>query len=169
MMRITDAFMAIPGLFLIIVIATMVKPTVPLMVVVLAGISWLGPSRLVRGEGLVLKTREYVQAAEVMGARQSRIIARHILPGTLATIVVAGTFQVADAVLTLAALGYLGLGVPPPSNDWGDMLSTGISYAYSGYWWLIVPPGVAIVLLVLALNFIGDGLRESLDSRLGRR
>jgi peptide/nickel transport system permease protein len=84
-------------------------------------------------------------------------------------VVVNATFQVADAILILAALSFLGLGIPPPAANWGDMLSSGISYTYAGYWWLIYPPGLAIVLVVIAFNFLGDALRDSLDVRLQKR
>ena len=103
-----------------------------------------------------------------MGA-DDRIVLRHILPNSIGTIIVNGTFQVADAILLLALLGFLGLGVPPPQTDWGSMLANGVNYAISGYWWEIYPAGVAIVLVVVAFNFIGDALRDSLEVRLQQR
>jgi len=102
----------------------------------------------------------------VMGASGRYSMFRHVLPNAVGTIAVNVTFQVADAILLLAAMSYLGLGVPAPSTDWGGMLSDGVNYSFSGYWWLIYPPGLAIVLTVVAFNFIGDALRDSLESRL---
>ena len=99
------------------------------------------PARLIRGETLTLRTREYVQAVRVMGGSGRRIVIRHIIPNTIGTIMVNATFQVADAILLLAALGFLGLGVPAPLTDWGSMLSDGVNYADDGYWWQIIPDG----------------------------
>jgi peptide/nickel transport system permease protein len=96
-------------------------------------------------------------------------VLRHILPNAIGTIIVNATFQVADAILFLAALGFLGLGVQPPQTDWGSMLSNGVTYAIQGFWWEIYPAGLAIVLVVVAFNFIGDALRDSLEVRLQQR
>ena len=97
------------------------------------------------------------------------VLWRHLLPNVVGTIVVNATFQVADAVLTVAALSFLGLGIPPPAANWGSMLSNGVDYVFAGYWWQIWPAGVAIVLVVVAFNFVGDGLRDAVDVRLRRR
>ena len=169
MMRIVDTFLSIPPLFLLIVLAVVFHPSVPLLIGVIAFVSWLIPARLIRGEALTLRVREYVQAVRVMGGSRRRIVGRHILPNSIGTIIVNGTFQVADAILILALLGFLGLGVPPPQTDWGSMLAGGVNYAVSGYWWEIYPAGIAIVLVVVAFNFIGDALRDSLEVRLQRR
>jgi peptide/nickel transport system permease protein len=136
---------------------------------VIAFVSWLIPARLVRGQSLTLRTREYVQAVLVMGGRRSRIVVRHIIPNTISTIIVNATFNVADAILLLAALGFIGLGVPPPQTDWGSMLSNGVNYALDGYWWEIYPAGLCIVLVVVAINFIGDALRDAFEVRLQQR
>lgn len=169
MMRIVDAAMSVPALFLLLVLSAILTPTVGVLIVVLAMISWLGTARLVRGEALSLRVREYVQAVKVMGGGGPRIVLRHIAPNAVGTIMVNATFQVADAILTIVALSYLGLGVPPPAVDWGAMLSHGTQYVYVGYWWLIYPPGVAIVLIVVAFNFVGDALRDAFEVRLQRR
>jgi len=124
---------------------------------------------LIRGETLTLRTREYVQAVRVMGGSSSRIVNRHIIPNTVGTIVVFATFQVADSILLLAALGFLGLGVPAPQTDWGTMLSTGVASAGNGYWWQIYPVGICIVLVVVAFNYVGDALRDALEVRLQQR
>jgi peptide/nickel transport system permease protein len=169
MMRIVDAFLAIPVLFLGIVLAVIFHPSLEVFIFVIAFVSWLVPARLVRGQSLTLRTREYVQAVRVMGGRRSRIVLRHIIPNTISTIIVNATFNVADAILLLAALGFIGLGVPPPQTDWGSMLSNGVNYALDGYWWEIYPAGLCIVLVVVAINFIGDALRDAFEVRLQQR
>jgi len=169
MMRIVDVLLSIPGLLLIIVISVMFSPGKYQLIVIIGGLAWLTPARLVRGETLTLRTREYVQAVRVMGGNGRRIVMRHIIPNAIGTIVVNATFQVADAILTLAALSFLKLGLHYPQTDWGAMLSDGSVYATAGYWWLIVPAGTCIVLVVVAFNFIGDALRDSLEVRLQRR
>lgn len=166
MMRFVDGVLAIPALFLLLVLATIVVPTVPLLILVIALISWLTPSRLVRGEALSLRTREYIQAVTCMGGGARRILVHHIIPNTIGTIMVNAAFQVADAILLLAYLGFLGLGVPPPATNWGELLSEGINYTYAGAWWLIVPPGACIVLTVVSFNYLGDALRDYFDVRL---
>jgi peptide/nickel transport system permease protein len=169
MMRIVDAILSIPALFLLLFIASVTTPSVGVLIAVVGLIAWLVPARLVRGETLSLRTREYVQAVKVMGGGSPRIVVRHIVPNTIGTVMVNATFQVADAILLVAALSFLGLGIPPPSANWGGMLSNGLNYSYSGYWWLIYPPGVAIVLTVVCFNFIGDALRDAFEVRLRRR
>ena len=169
MMRIVDIVLSIPALFLLIALVTIFHASEILLIFVIAGISWLVPARLVRGETLTLRTREYVQAVRAMGGRGHRIIGRHIIPNAVGTIVVFATFQVATSILLLAALGFLGFGVPAPQTDWGTMLSNGISAAGNGWWWEVYPVGIAIVLVVVAFNFIGDALRDSLEVRTQRR
>jgi peptide/nickel transport system permease protein len=169
MMRFVDTLLAIPALFLLLFLATAFVPSVPMLILVIAFVSWLVPARLIRGETLTLRTREYVQAVTMMGGSGRRVVLRHIVPNAIGTIVVNVTFQVADAILTVAALSYLGLGVPPPATNWGDMLSSGVTFIYDGYWWLIYPAGIAIVLTVVAFNFIGDGMRDALEVRLQKR
>jgi peptide/nickel transport system permease protein len=169
MMRTVDVVLAIPALFIFIYLATVFRPTVGLLIVVVSALSWVGPARLVRGETLSLRVREYVQAVRVMGGSSIRMIGRHVVPNTISTIVVNATFQVADAVLILATLSFLGFGLPPPAATWGGMLTNGTNYLYDGYWWEIYPAGLIIVLTVVAFNFIGDGLRDALEVRLQRR
>jgi peptide/nickel transport system permease protein len=169
LMRVVDVLLAIPIVYLFIDLASEVKPTLWLLIIVLSLLSWLGPARLVRGETLSLRTREYVEAVRTMGGGSWRIMLRHLVPNTIGTIVVNATFQVADAILTLAVLSYLGFSLPPPTATWGGMLQNGVNFLYDGYWWQIYPAGIMIVLTVVAFNFIGDGLRDSLDARLQRR
>jgi peptide/nickel transport system permease protein len=169
LMRFVDIILAIPVVYLFIDLASEFKPTLLLLILVLSLLSWLGPARLVRGETLSLRVREYVEAVRTMGGRSGRIIFRHLVPNTMGTIAVNATFQVADAILTLAVLSYFGFSLPPPTATWGGMLENGVNFLYDGYWWEIYPAGVMIVLTVVAFNFIGDGLRDSLDVRLQRR
>ncbi|EEH64098.1 ABC transporter, permease protein [Gleimia coleocanis DSM 15436] len=169
MMRIVDALMSIPALFLFMLIATIVTPTIPILVFVISAFAWLNPARMVRGDSIALRSREFVTAMRGMGGRPLRAVRTHIVRNAIGTVIVNATFQVADAVLYVAYLSFLGLGVPPPAANWGGMLSTGIGEIYSGHWWLIFPPGIAIILLVLAFNFVGDGLRDAFEVRLRKR
>lgn len=165
MMRIVDAGIAIPGIFLLLVISAIVRPSEWMMVLIIGAVSWLVPARLTRAEALSLKSRDYVLAIKATGGSNSRAILRHIIPNTIGTVVVNATFQVADAILLIAYVSFLGMGLQPPATDWGAMLTDGISSVYSGAWWLIFPAGIAIVLIVSAFNFIGDGLRDMFDVR----
>jgi peptide/nickel transport system permease protein len=166
MMRIVDSVLAIPPLILILLLASVFRPNTGVLILVVAIVAWLAPARLVRGEAISLRTREYVQASTAMGGRRGWIVLRHIAPNAIGTIVVQATFEVANAILLLAALSYLGLGPAPPATNWGSMLSNGLNYMYEGKWWLIYPAGLAIVLTVVAFNFIGDALRAALEVRL---
>jgi peptide/nickel transport system permease protein len=169
MMRVVDVLLAIPIVFLFIFVSTVITPSTWLLIAVLGGLSWLAPARLVRGETLSLRTREYVQAVKVMGGKSRRVVFRHIIPNAIGTIIVNATFQVADAILVLALLQYLGFALPPPTATWGGMLSQGSNFLSDGYWWQVYPPLVAIVLIVVAFNFIGDALRDAFEVRLQER
>ena len=171
MMRIVDAGLSIPSLMVVIILSVIFHPDTVIMIFVIAVFYWLAVARLVRGETLSLRTREYVQAVKVIGGGRSRAVVRHIVPNSIGTIIVQTTFAIADSILILAGLGFLGLGVQPPATDWGDMLSGGLTYLQSGsnYWWLIYPPGIAIILTCICFNFIGDALRDSFETRLQRR
>ncbi|WP_328634342.1 ABC transporter permease [Streptomyces sp. NBC_00356] len=166
MMRITDAALAIPAMFLLVVVAAIITPSKGILILIIAAVAWLSPARLVRGEALSLRNREYVQAMRMMGGGGARAVFKHIVPNAIGTVIVNCTFQIADAILYVSYLAFLGLSIPPPSADWGSMLSAGITYTQNGYWWLIFPPGIAIVLVVAAFNFIGDGLRDAFEVRL---
>jgi len=165
MMRVVDALLALPGLLILMLLATIYRPSVPMLIVVLGLGAWIGPARFVRGEALSLREREYVHAVRLMGGGPFRALARHVVPNTIGTILVVATFVVADAILAVAALSFLGLGIPPPETSWGDMLTDGLAYSLSGRWWLVYPPGIAIAITVLSFNFIGEGLRELADVR----
>ncbi len=169
LMRIVDVFLSIPFLFIVLIVAVRYGASVLSLSLLIGAFSWLVPARLVRGEVLTLKTRDFVSAARVAGSGQSRLIARHLLPNAFGVMIVNVTFQVADAILAIAALGFLGFGLHWPNQDWGDLLSNGVTYIQDGYWWQVYPVGACIVLVVMACNLIGDALRDSLDVRLRRR
>jgi peptide/nickel transport system permease protein len=170
MMRIVDAGLSLPYIMVIIILSVIFQPNTLIMIFIIAVFYWLGVARLVRGETLSLRTREYVQAVKVVGGGGGRAITRHILPNAIGTIIVQATFAVADAILILSGLGFLGFGVQPPASDWGSMLSNGLNYLQGGnYWWLIYPPGIAIILTCITFNFIGDALRDAFETRLQRR
>jgi peptide/nickel transport system permease protein len=164
MMRLVDAGIAIPAIILLLLLTAIYPPSALILVLVIAATSWLSTARLVRGTALTLRSREFVQAVRVMGGSRTRAIFRHVAPNALGTITVNVSFQIADAIVVLATLSYLGLGVQPPSSDWGDMIASGVQTISLGYWWQIYPAGIAIVAVVISFNLLGDGLRD----RLGR-
>ena len=171
LMRVVDAGLSIPYIMVLIILSVIFHPSTAVMIFIIAAFYWLGVARLIRGETLTLRTREYVQAVKVIGGRRSRAIVRHIVPNSIGTIIVQGTFAVADSILILAGLGFLGLGVSPPATDWGSMLSNGLNYLQSqqNYWWLIYPAGICIIITCISFNFIGDALRDAFETRLQRR
>ncbi len=168
MMRVIDTFLAIPGLVLLLIVVSMFTPSLWMIIVILSLLSWLAAARLVRGEVLVLRTREFVQAARMMGGTGRRLVVRHLIPNAAGVIIVSATFTIADSILTLSTLSFLGLGLPPPHADWGTMLSNGLNYLYDGYWWLVYPPAAILILTVVAFNLIGDAVHDALDVRMRR-
>ena len=169
MMRVVDVFLSVPFLFVVLIVAVRYGASVLSLSLIIGGFTWLVPARLVRGEVLTLRVRDFVSAARSAGSGRWRLINRHLIPNALSVIIVNVTFNVADAILAVATLGFLGFGLHYPNIDWGDMLSGGIAYLQAGYWWLIYPVGASIILVVMACNLIGDALRDSLDVRLRRR
>jgi peptide/nickel transport system permease protein len=169
MMRVVDTFLAIPSLVLLLICVNLFTPNLLVIILLLTLLSWLVTARLVRGETLTLRTREFVQAARMMGASGSRIVLRHLLPNAMGVIVVNATLTIADAILTLSALSYLGLGLAPPHADWGTMLADGLNYLFDGYWWMVYPPAIVLIITVMAFNLVGDAIRDALDVRLQRR
>jgi peptide/nickel transport system permease protein len=171
MMRIVDAMLSIPFILVLIILAVLLHPSAPELIGLIALTYWPGPARLVRGETLSLRTREYVQAVKVAGGRSSRAVLRHIIPNAIGTIIVQATFAVADSILILAGLSFLGFGLAPPQTDWGGILQDGLQYVQNAqnYWWLIYPAGLIIILVVVAFNYIGDALRDAFETRLQRR
>lgn len=164
MMRVVDAGIAIPTIVLLLLLTSVYSPKRAVLILVIAATSWLSTARLVRGTALTLRSREFVQAVRAMGGGRTRAILRHIAPNAVGLITVNVSFQIADAILVLATLSYLGLGVQPPSSDWGDMIAAGVQSIYSGYWWEIYPAGIAIIAVVVGFNVLGDALRDQLDT-----
>jgi peptide/nickel transport system permease protein len=160
MMRLVDAAIAIPAIVLLLLLISIYRPSTPMLVLVIAGTAWLSTARLVRAEALTLRVRGYVQAARVMGGGNLRVIIRHIAPNSMGTIVVNVSFQIANAILLLATVSWLGLGVQFPSVDWGDMIGAATQTISDGYWWQILVPGAAIIVVVVAFTMLGDGLRD---------
>jgi peptide/nickel transport system permease protein len=150
-------------LFLLLFLAALFHGNLFTLMLVIGFTAWLGPARLVRGEALTIKERLYVEAARAVGAGDRRIIFKHLIPNAAGTIITATTFMVATAMLSETALSFLGIGVQPPTPSWGNMLSSAQSDIFAGAWWLILPPGLAILITVCAFNFIGDWLREGQD------
>ena len=169
MMRVIDAFLSFPLLFLLIYINTVFGKSQLTMIGEIGFISWFPITRLVRGEALAIKVRDYVAAAKMMGGKGQRIIYRHILPNTIGTSIVNTTFSIADAVFLLSSLSFIGLGLQAPQADLGGLLNTGTQYASQGFWWLVWPPAVVIVLIIMSFNILGDALRDAVETRLQKR
>ncbi len=165
LMRFTDLMLSFPRLVLLIVVIALFTPSIWLVVVVLGLTGWMSVARIVRGEVLSLREREFVQAARILGMSDGRIILRHIIPNTLAPVIVYTTLGIGNTILVEAALSFLGLGVQPPTPSWGNMISDGRD-ALINAWWIATFPGLAIVVTVTAFNLLGDGLRDALDPRL---
>lgn len=167
-MRVADVTLAFPSLLLLIAIAAAMKPSLPAVFVVIGIVGWAGMARLVRGQVLLARGLEYVQAARALGASDARIIGRHLMPNVIAPVIVAATLGVGGAIMAEAALSFIGLGAQPPTPSWGAMVAEGRDLLRVAPWVSLVP-GVAIGLAVLGLNLVGDGLRDALDVRgLGR-
>ena len=165
-MRVTDAWLALPGLTFAIFLAAIVGPSMWNIVAILALVFWTRYARVVRGEVLSLRERDYVRLAIVAGCSNWSIMKKHILPNVVNSAIVLATLQLGIVVVTEAALSFLGVGVPPPQPAWGLMLADGKKGLMAGYWWLTVFPGVCIMLLVLSANLLGDWLRVKLDPQL---
>jgi peptide/nickel transport system permease protein len=169
MMRFVDIVYSIPFLFIVLVLATKFSATVLEESLLLGFFSWLVPSRLMRGEVLTLRERDFVAAARVMGSGRARIVYRHLIPNALSVVIVNVTFLVADSILALAYLGFLGFGLQYPAASWGDMLGNADTNISNGQWWLVYPVGFCLVAVVMACNLVGDALRDAFDVRLRRR
>jgi peptide/nickel transport system permease protein len=165
LMRFTDMMLSFPRLVLLIVVIALFEPSIWLVVIVLGLTGWMSVARIVRGEVLSLREREFVQAARVLGMNDTRIIARHIIPNILAPVIVYTTLGIGNTILVEAALSFLGLGVQPPTPSWGNMISDGRDSLITA-WWIATFPGLAIVATVTAFNLLGDGLRDAMDPRL---
>ena len=170
LMRITDAFLTFPTIFVLIILGAFLREqqlfilqnSIFVVIVIIAALSWMWPARLVRGLFLVLREKEFVSASKVLGGNSFRLIVRHILPNCAGPILVSGTLQMASAIITESGLSYLGFGVQPPTPTWGSILSTAQNQIFTAPW-LGFFPGVMIFITVMAINYIGDGLRDAFD------
>jgi peptide/nickel transport system permease protein len=165
-MRVTDAWLALPALTFAIFLAAIVGPSMWNIVIILGAVYWTRYARVVRGEVLSLKEREFVRLAVVAGCSKLTIMRRHILPNVVNSAIVLATLMLGVVIVTEASLSFLGVGVPPPQPAWGLMLSDGKQGLMVGYWWLTVLPGCCIMLMVLSANLLGDWLRVKLDPQL---
>ncbi len=165
-MRITDTWLALPGLMFAIFLAAIVGPSMWNIVIILGLVYWTRYARVIRGEVLSLKEREFVRLAIVAGCSKWTIMRRHILPNVINSAIVLGTLMLGVVIITEASLSFLGVGVPPPEPAWGLMLSDGKQSLMVGRWWLSVLPGCCIMLMVLSANLLGDWLRVKLDPQL---
>ncbi|MGC4191049.1 MAG: ABC transporter permease [Thermomicrobiales bacterium] len=163
-MRVTDIFLTIPDLILAMAFAAALGPGLFNVMVAVSLVWWPGYCRLVRANVIALRNAQFAEAASSLGASQSRVLFRHVLPNAFSTVLVKASMDIGFAVLTTAGLGFIGLGVQPPSPDWGQMVSEGRKYLRDA-WWYSTFPGLAILLTVMAFNLLGDGLRDAFDPR----
>ena len=160
-----DVMLSFPSFFLILTVVAVLKPSIWNIMIVIGLTSWEGTARFVRAEILSLREQEFIQAAQAVGAPGGRVILRHLLPNSMAPVLVSATLGVAGAILTESGLSFLGFGVPPPDASWGNILSDGKRYIFDAPW-LTVIPGTAILVVVLAFNLFGEGLREAFNPKL---
>ncbi|NLG09182.1 MAG: ABC transporter permease [Deinococcales bacterium] len=166
--RLIEVLQAFPSLLLLIVLSVTIGPGLVTAYVALGIVGWSGVARLVRGEALKLRNSEYVEGARALGARNARVLLRHVFPSVLPSLIVIYSIGVGGAIIGEATLSFLGLGVQPPTPSWGQMIADGQSYLTTA-WWISVFPGLAIAIVVLAFNFLGDTLRDALDPRMRGR
>ncbi len=164
-MRFTDIMLCFPSFFLILSVIAVLGPSIFNIMIIIGFTSWMGIARLIRAEILTLKQRDFVLASRALGASDLFIIVRHLIPNGLGPVLVSFVFGVAGAILTEAGLSFLGLGVQPPHPSWGNILMEGKSVMGVG-WWVILFPGLAILITVLSFNLLGEGIRDSLNPRL---
>lgn len=161
-MRIADIFLSLPTFYLILTVNSMLTPSIFNIMVVIGLFNWMNVSRMVRGEFLRIKQMDFITSAHATGVSNTRIILKHLLPNSVAPIIVSATIGIPSAILLESALSFLGLGVPAPLASWGNMLYDGKIWLHQ-CWWMWVPPGLLISITVIAFNFFGDGLRDALD------
>ena len=166
-MRLADITLAFPSLLLLIAVAAAVKPTLPVIFVVIGAVGWAGMARLVRAQVLVLARSDYVTAARALGAQDRWILLRHLVPNVQTPVIITATLGIAGAIMAEAALSFVGLGAQPPTPSWGSMVAEGRDLIRMAPWVSVVP-GVAVGIAVLGFNLVGDGLREALDPTLER-
>ncbi|WP_328800930.1 ABC transporter permease [Paenibacillus sp. LX16] len=164
-MRVADAFLAIPAILLMLVVLAVVGPGMTTLIFVIGVTNWVSYTRVVRGEVLSIKERDFVKAAKAIGSKNSRILLKHILPNVLSSFIVISGMNVATTIIMEASLSFLGLGITPPAVSWGGMLSDGRQYIATS-WWVATFPGLAITITVLGVIFLGDWLRDVLDPHM---
>jgi peptide/nickel transport system permease protein len=169
LMRIVDVMLSIPGLFLLLATISLFGRSKTLLILVLGLTGWFGDARLLRGEAIALRDREFAQAVRAMGGGSGRIIWRHILPNTVSTMMTVSTFALAGSILALTSLGFLGLGIPLPQTDWGAMIQFGSQNFQIGCWWQVYPVCGLFLLLIISFNYIGDAMRDMFEVRLRER
>ena len=166
-MRVMDIFLAVPSILLSIAIVAALGPNLRNLLIAISIANVPPFARIVRASVLTLRNQEFVEAAKAIGARDLRVMFRHIIPNAMAPVIVQATLCVAGSILSIAGLSFIGLGIQPPAPEWGAMLSGGRQYLRTA-WWVTAFPGMAIMLTILSLNLLGDGLRDALDPRLKR-
>lgn len=169
MMRFLDAFLSIPSLFLLIALVAVFGRSTIFLITVIGLTGWFGNARIVRGDALAIRDLEYSQAAIAMGASKLHVIRRHVFPNSMGIIVTVGTFAVADAILLLSALGFIGLGIQLPATDWGTMLNAGVGDLINGFWWEVYPVTAIFILVIVCINYVGDAMRDIFEVRLRQR
>ena len=162
LMRFTESLMSIPSLFILIVLGRIVGPSIPMLLIIMAALSWMNTARIVRADVLSLRERDFTLAAHALGASPIRLLVRHILPNVVAPVIVTATLRVGRSIIWEASLSFLGLGVQPPTASWGNLLSRAQGHLLDGPW-IAFFPGMLILITVLSINFVGDGLRDALD------
>lgn len=167
LMRITDMFMAFPRLVLAMAFTAALGPTLTNTIIAIALVDWTIYARLSRADTIKVKSQPYIEAIRTLGASNPRIMALHVLPMSISPVIVQLTLRMGTIILTAAGLGFLGLGAPPPTPEWGAVVSDGRSYLYQ-QWWISTFPGLAIAMVVLGFNFLGDGIRDILDPKIRR-
>lgn len=165
LMRFVDMMLCFPTIFLILAVISLLEPSITNIMIVIGATGWMGIARLVRAQVLTLKERDFISAAKVMGAKDSRIIIKHLIPNAIGPVLVSATLGVGGAILTESALSFLGIGVQPPTPSWGNILMDGRS-TLGVAWWLTVFPGLFILFTVLSYNILGEAMRDILEPRL---
>ena len=165
LMRVTDMFLAFPSLVLAMAISAILTPSLTNALIAIAVVSWTSYARLARAQTLAIRHRDYIEAARAQGAHELAIVLRHLIPNAIAPLLVQATLEIGGIILTASGLAFIGFGAQPPTPDWGAMVSEGRSFLMD-QWWVATFPAVAILLLVLGFNLLGDGVRDVLDPRL---
>lgn len=167
-MRVTDVFLAFPSLLLAMTVAVVLQPSLGNAIIAISLTWWPWYARLARGQAVSIRERKYVKAARGIGVSHATVIRRHVLPNILTPILVQAMMDVGAAILTVSALSFVGLGVPPPTADWGAMISEGRMYVQTGHWWVPTFPGLALFITIMAANLLGDALQAAANPRTRR-